>query len=470
MHFAKPIEFAVSDDGLIVLQMHEGDYDKGHNLFAVIGCYNGDVIHSEKIFIDDHQQRKRFVEIAVRAYACDGARMLAGLVSLGAELRKILAGARGALNVGPMIGAHGLGDFMDSQFQMPEEILHGLHRGEVGGLMAVTNYGKSTLLYNTALSLAAGEACYPLAPFESGPRRVLYLDFESPAGSLQSDLKTMLQHVGGVEDARRNLALVVDAMVGEDPLCLSRSEHFDRIAEFATAHQSDIVVVDTAASAFELIDENSNAEVTRKILKPLRQLAIEVNCAVVYSHHIGKSSETQTGEAAYRGRGASAFGALSRVIWNLEKDATKGPGYVKVSCSKIKGTAFEPVLLRLDFQSRWFSICTEAPAPDRTAITVQHISDFISGMLRPVSQKEIIEAFSHHSSATIRRRIEEAARIGLIENSGRGKYAVRPICSSAHPIGNEQMSKSNENATENRHNLHAASDLDDDLDGLTFES
>lgn len=359
-----------------------------------------------------------------------------------------------------------LSSFMESTFERPEEILCGLHRGEVGGLLAITNYGKSTLLYNTSLALSAGEICGPLAVREAEPRRVLYLDFETPAAGLQDDLRTMLENVGARsrQIARDNFHVVVDASVGEEPLCLSRPSHFEMIVELARKIGADLVVVDTAASAFELVDENSNAEVTRKIMKPLKRLAIEANCAVVFTHHIGKSNETQSAEAAYRGRGASAFGALSRATWNLERDQTKGPGYIKVSCSKVKGVAFEPALLKLDFALRWFFICAEVPAPERRSVTVQDIADYVESTAGEVTQKELVRAFDKWSRPTVVKRIEEAARIGLIIVSTRGRYvSPGPLSNYQTPIESRQFDNGSENGSGNGHKPANVSNLDEDL-------
>jgi replicative DNA helicase len=88
-----------------------------------------------------------------------------------------------------------LDTFFAAEFEEPEQILFGVHRGEVAGLMAVTNYGKSTLLYNTTLSIAAGERLWPLASIVPKPRRVLYVDSESPASRAKADLQTMIRGI-----------------------------------------------------------------------------------------------------------------------------------------------------------------------------------------------------------------------------------------------------------------------------------
>src|SRR5262249_25404553 len=152
---------------------------------------------------------------------------------------------------------HTLNDLLEAQLDEPEEIIFGLHRGEVAGLLAVTNYGKSTLLGNVGLSLAAGQPCSPFAWTVPTPRRVLYIDLESPATRFRADVQRMLHSVSNREIARANFITVVDAEINGEPLNLSRANHLDYIVTLAKEQRLDLVIIDTAASAFELRDENS---------------------------------------------------------------------------------------------------------------------------------------------------------------------------------------------------------------------
>ncbi|HEX5735714.1 MAG TPA: DnaB-like helicase N-terminal domain-containing protein [Blastocatellia bacterium] len=302
----------------------------------------------------------------------------------------------------------------NAQIDEPEQILFGLHRGEVAGLFAVTNYGKSTLLCNSALSIAAGETIWPLAPLVPKPRRVVYIDSESPASRSKADLQTMIGSISDDKTARENFSIMVDALIKDSPLSLSNADHFNGLIAFAKSRKADLVIVDTAASAFELVDENSNAEITRRVMNPLKRLAREANCAVIFTHHIGKATETQTGEAAYKGRGASAFGALSRTIFTIEKDAKKGPGYIVLNCAKIKGQPFEPVLLKLNTDTRWFEMCSDSPSAKPAPPTAQEIAAFVEKRTE-VRTGEICEHFEQRAGRrTIEDRIRDAERLGLI--------------------------------------------------------
>ena len=307
-----------------------------------------------------------------------------------------------------------LDDLFSAQIDEPEQILFGLHRGEVAGLFAVTNYGKTTLLYNTVLSIAAGQTLWPLAPIVPKPRRILYIDSESPASRSRDDLKTIIAHLSDGKEARKNFAIVLDASINGVSLNLIRTDHFKWLIAIAKEYKADLVIIDTAASAFELQDENSNAEVTRRVMNPLKQLAREANCAVIFTHHIGKANETQSGEASYKGRGASAFGALSRTTFTIEKDAKKGMEYVVLTCPKVKGQAFQPVLLKLNRETRWFEVCSDNPSAKPEPPTAHEIAEFVKKRVEARSG-EICEHFKRRAGTrTIEDRIREADYLELI--------------------------------------------------------
>lgn len=317
-----------------------------------------------------------------------------------------------------------LSDFFYADLNEPEQIFLGIRRGEVVAFDAVTNQGKSTILLNLCLSMAGGQACIPLAPDSVIPRRILFVDCESPASMLRDDIKHMLKQIYNNELADGNFRTIVDCILRGKPLCLTRPDHFEQVIKWAKALKTDVVVIDTVASAFEVQDENSNAEITRRVMNPLKRLAREANCAVIFTHHIGKSGETQSGEGAYKGRGASAFGALSRTVYSLEKDASKGSGYVVLSCPKSKGATIEPTLLKLNKETRWFEVCGDKPTEKPQPPTAEEIADFIADAEH--GTEEICEHFKDRASEkTIRNRIKAAESMGLISKPNKqAKYRI----------------------------------------------
>lgn len=215
--------------------------------------------------------------------------------------------------------------------EMPEEIIHGGPRGQVVECVAPPDGGKSTNFMNVGLSLAAGVAFPPLVPAAREPMRVVYLDFESTAAELRKDLNVMLTNIEDRDQrilAISNFFPVVDATRNGDPLSLSDHDHMKFVTEWCRKVNADAVVVDTVSSAFEIVSENDNSEVRNRVMRPMRNLAQKLNALVIFLHHNSKATELETDEGSYQGRGASAFGSLSRAVYTLKKEPTMGEGYV----------------------------------------------------------------------------------------------------------------------------------------------
>jgi hypothetical protein len=149
-------------------------------------------------------------------------------------------------------------------------------------------------------------------------------------------------------------------------------------------------------------------------MNPLKRLAREADCAVKFAHHIGKANETVNSEGAYKGRGGSTFGGLSRTVFTLEKDAKHGAGYIVLNCAKIKGVKFEPALMKLNQETRWFELCGEKPVEKSLPPTAQEIAGFVRAN-GEAQTGEIQNYFKNRAVArTIADRIKEAEHIGLI--------------------------------------------------------
>jgi 5S rRNA maturation endonuclease (ribonuclease M5) len=336
-----------------------------------------------------------------------------------------------------------LDDLLHADIATSEEIIFGIARGQVGELVSVTNVGKTTLMLNSALSLASGQLFYPLINEISEPKKVLWLDFESRGDEIRKDLKLMLHGVSNTTLVRKNFVPVVDAFIGDEPLCLTWSKHLHYVLAKARAIRPDLIVIDTVSSAFYLSDENSNAEIRSKVMSVLYKLAREANAAVLFAHHEGKKNESGSGERAYSGRGASAFGGLSRAVFNLERDEKRGSGYVTLRCSKIKGKPFEPLLLKLNFDSRWFEHSAEEPAKE--ALSATEVADFVSRYSGTVRTADIISKFqSIASMKTIKRRIDNALSLGLIERMGQGKFRPKDQPIVDDPLTQKESGRINE--------------------------
>lgn len=301
-----------------------------------------------------------------------------------------------------------------------EEIIFGLGRGEIGILNAVTNVGKTTVLRNLMISLCVGKPFQPFGLF-SLPKRVAFLDFEDTLAFLRKDLTTMLERFSDQDKARfnDNALLVCEYRDGQDEdLTLSKIGHLALLTQRLKNFAPDLIIVDTISSAFQIRNENDNAEVRRFIMRPLRQLAKDCNSALIATHHIGKpkSEDGQSKEASFRGRGASSMADLGRIILNLEKDSLGE--FVILSCAKVKGTKFTDIKFKLNIQTRWFESQGESKEVTNYELILEM---FVDG--NAYSTKEAVEEFDGViAERTLKRLLDEAVKRGDLQKIKRGIY------------------------------------------------
>jgi hypothetical protein len=283
------------------------------------------------------------------------------------------------------------GELIKLDLPAREEICFGLGRGEVGLLNSVNNAGKTTLLRNLMISLGIGKPFPPFGNF-SLPKRVAFLDFEDTLSFLRRDLSVMLANFSDLEKSRfnDNALLICEYADGQgEDLSLSKLQHLGVLTENLIKFAPDLIIVDTISSAFQIRDENNNAEVRRFIMRPLKQLAKDVGAAVIATHHIGKPKieEGQTKEASFRGRGASSFADMARLVLNLEKDSVDQT--VTLVCAKVKGAKFTDLKFKLNLETRWFESQGECREVTNYSLLLEMFADG-----REYSTKEVVDEFN----------------------------------------------------------------------------
>jgi archaellum biogenesis ATPase FlaH len=326
--------------------------------------------------------------------------------------------------------AYSWGQFQNLSLSSVDHVVFGIPRGSVGLLVASTNLGKSTLSMNLALSAASGRSYEPLLSAAHSAKRVLYIDGESTRVELQADISLMTKALLEPEKAlvQENLFLICDEELDGESLDLANAQHRRAIETIASDCKPDLIVVDTLSALMTIEDENDNAQVKKEVMLPLRELARRSNAGVLLLHHTGKYIEGSTAAGAYRGRGASALGALSRSVFSLEKDNT-GDNRVALLCHKTKGVPFAKTFLELQRDDRWFEICQVA-AKDQTLY--EKVIDYVCGLERVVKREEIRESLGM-ADATLGRCLLTAEERGDLKKVRHGNYA----CPNAQLNGQE---------------------------------
>lgn len=318
----------------------------------------------------------------------------------------------------PLVASYS--EFMKHQFTDGEVLAFHAARSEVCLLQSVTNKGKSTFARNSTLALTTGGEFLTVVK-KGTPRRVLLFNFEGAGARFQRDLELMTRDFTQMEMnlVRDNLFTAHAPVVNGEPFTLSRHMHVAQAQ--ARRIKPDVIIIDTASAAFDIRNENDNAEV-QSVMKSLIRLARTLNCLIVLLHHIGKakSEEGAVREGAHRGRGASAWADFSTTIINLEavKDT---PDQVILECAKRKDGEKYECILTLNRATRWFSISDQIP--QRPPSNYDLVVEAVKGFNRDVKRAEINAALSGKVAlATISRCLSEAVNKDDLNKFGHGLY------------------------------------------------
>jgi hypothetical protein len=318
-----------------------------------------------------------------------------------------------------------VGELVKMEFPDKEILALEIGAGDVAMFSGATNSGKSTILRNLSLAMAGG---VPFEPFVPGhrPLKVLYLDFETDASDLQREFRTMSENLtsSAWDEAQKNLVLVPKGLIKGSLYQIN--SHWDFTEKLISNNRFDIVVVDNVSAAFDLRDENSNAEVTQKIIKPLHKLSRLTGCATVFVHHYGKQAEA---ESVYAARGASALMSLVKSVYNISGNCSREEP-ITVHCVKRKTGGDYSKSFKLDGQRRWFdpSDLTVAVTPKRR----DYVTDVFEAVKeceypRTVSYEALSQRFvkeSGGSSDKLKKALQLLINEGQISRPKRGHYCA----------------------------------------------
>lgn len=305
-----------------------------------------------------------------------------------------------------------------------EFVIYGLSRGEVGMLQSVTNVGKTTLMLNMAICLAVGRPFLNLVR-EGEPRRIMYIDYETPISRFRDDLLQMLEALNPNEidlfDSNFFSYCLCDPT--GDEVRLSDPGGHGRMLQAIEIFKPELIIVDTVSQAFPEVIENDNTEVMKRLVVPLGQLARKGNSAILFAHHIGKekSEEGKTHNNIHRSRGGSVYASASRLILQLDQRQDNGVSGTWLSYVKAKCETPGETKLILDVEARWFTGEGESPVKSDDRI------EKIFGGWAPgsvIKSKDLREQAKGMgiSDATYDRLLAKALEWGDVVSPNRGMY------------------------------------------------
>lgn len=241
-----------------------------------------------------------------------------------------------------------------------------------------------------------------------------------------------------------NFHLTCDAEWEGEPLDLVKPSHREAIKKAAREAKAQLIVIDTMSALFSIVNENDNAEVSQKVMRPLMKLAVDTEAAVLLVHHIGKQSEdSQSGTKAYRGRGASVTGTFPRLVLMMKQDP-HDRSLVNLTCAKVKGKPFSDTLLRLS-DSRWFKNTGKSPVEEPSSY--ERVVKYVTETRHAVKRSEIEEALKDLISvSTIGKHLTAAVERGDLVSPKYGYYSTPEDAQSLDAIDDEQVSNFKEGA------------------------
>jgi AAA domain-containing protein len=294
---------------------------------------------------------------------------------------------------------------MGEKFEDLDFVIHGLSRGMIGQFIAQQSSYKTTLGLNLLMSMAAGRAFEPFTQAESisadgivasssrlmnaamaKPRNVVFLDFENIPQFVQPDLATMYgqnfdEYERALIDDRFLPIISPQVRQDDDPdtdtqACLKDSDTveliIDEINNYFGPKNTDLILIDTQAEAFDLENENDNgAKGAGLVINTLRRIAQRTGAAVVIIHHTAKSGEEANQRRDF-GRGASRLGTAMRYVVRFDQSKDSGKrfiaGEITVENVKAKGPKFnngDPVYFTHIAERRWMEL-GQPPAQETT--------------------------------------------------------------------------------------------------------
>jgi hypothetical protein len=322
----------------------------------------------------------------------------------------------------PLLGAITAEQLAMTVFAEPEMVLQGLFKGDWGLMVGIGSVGKTTLMHNICVCLASGRPFLPIVPAGQKPRRILYLDFESNPWRLQKQIGTLREWLTSSENdlLDKNLHFAIEPQTAGNPWRMTDRQSLLNVAKYIQEQKIDLLLIDTISQAAALNDENSNSEVQNKVVTPMRRLVRHCDVAVLLMHHEGKAKKgSGENHTQYRARGASALmdGARYQITMVADDDERRDP--VKVINSKNKGAGFNPVLMSLDNESRWFSVIGELSP----SITLgQSIIDTLDAQAVEMTVDEVCTLIPGAVKGSITNKLSELARMGKIIRTKHGSY------------------------------------------------
>lgn len=267
--------------------------------------------------------------------------------------------------------------------------------GGVGLFCAKPKVGKSTFLRHFALAISRGE---PFLERATKQGRVLYLAIEESPQIVGAEIR----RVGWLESDQIKLRF------GSAPMGDHR-QIVQELGEFVRAGDYAVLIVDTIGRLARVRQGNDYAEVTQA-LEPVVDLARHSGCAVVLTHHLGKS-ERDTGDGAL---GSTAYFAAVDVCIDMKKV----DGVRVLDSIGRAGQPFEGQTLSFDPETHRVSISGQVSQLQTHSVETRILDEVLAA--GPMSREELKRSVGGNATrfSDALRSLLEAGRLVVVSGQG----------------------------------------------------
>ncbi len=348
----------------------------------------------------------------------------------------------------PLKGWYGaFNNLRQADLNQAEEILPALHRCEVGELLADEAQGKTALLLQVAVSLAAGEAVSPLLTAPSPPRRIVYVNDDAAPARLRDELEKLFPQVEQQALAEANFQSLLDGQLDGEAVNLSADGQWQRLETWLTRQTPDLIIFDGVQLLDPEADKPSERRrQARKLLSRLKQLAENLNCAVLVAHStITNGNRRRLGNLVF---------AAAHSVYHFRSDHRYRDDYRWFRCVHSQWTLPEAIGLQREAESGGYEL---APATETTGRggqankdlpTIMEVVEFLGDGWQE------IDAITQHfegraNSQQVAKLIKEAYLYGWIFRQG--KTLPWQLAKRGKAAFAESKAKAAENAAAAKH-------------------
>lgn len=298
-------------------------------------------------------------------------------------------------------------DLIATDMPRPEPIVAGwgVRRGGKCLLTGLGGRGKTTLLTQLALHLAAGTPLFGHGALAvSGPQRVAVYLAEDPLSEVRFRFKEQCETLGYSDEV---LARICFLDFGGRRISLEHEADTTILFRSLRDCQAEVAILDPLVAIHDS-DENSNAAM-RKVLDTLTPVSAETGIAFFIAHHEPKNVDTSNGAA----RGASAIRDWARTMLRLTAHGKGESGSSRFTLELDKanygGTVWNLTLERLK-DSYIFTV-----AEDDSRVTPMQVWETIGPEERWFTDviKDIEQTFTV-SESTAKRAVKKAEEQSVV--------------------------------------------------------